>query len=664
MALEGRCQRAYLPGLKTDRIGGKNMETVRLTMAQALVRFLENQYISYDGKEHPFVEGVIMLPGHGNVLGVGQALAQEAHRMQVWQGKNEQGMAHTAMAFAKQNKRKKIIAVTSSVGPGAANMVTAAATATANNIPILILPGDVYACRQPDPVLQQIEHTYDLSISTNDAFKAVCRYWDRVARPEQLMSAMISAMRTLTDPANTGAVCIAIPQDVEGEAYDYPVTFFQKRVHKLARRTPDEEVIAEAAAVIKAAKKPLLICGGGVRYSEAHEQFREFAEATGIPFGETQAGKSAIVYDHYLNLGGIGTTGCSAANEIAREADVIIGVGTRYTDFTTSSKWLFKETAKFVNINVSEFQALKLEAVPVVADAKKALPILLKALDGYKAPYKDEVKVAREKWAKELERLRGIQFSDDYVPEVNDANAESARRFAKDLDATLTQTTVLGAINMLIDKDDVAIGSAGSLPGDMQRMWCARGVDTYNMEYGYSCMGYEISGALGVKYAIGDRDVYSMCGDGSFVMLHSELLTAVQERKKIVVCLFNNASFGCINNLQVGHGNNTLCTELRYRGEDGKHSGQFMPVDFAKIAEGYGCKAFTVKTMADLEDALKKTKEIKDVPVLLDIRVLPKSMTEGYSSWWRCGDVQVSENPRNLKAYQDHLDHVKDARKY
>ncbi|MBQ5986383.1 MAG: 3D-(3,5/4)-trihydroxycyclohexane-1,2-dione acylhydrolase (decyclizing) [Clostridia bacterium] len=640
------------------------MKTVRLTMAQALVRFLENQYIAYDGQEHPFVEGVIMLPGHGNVVGLGQALRQETKRLKVWQGKNEQGMAHTAVAFAKQMKRKKIIAVTSSVGPGAANMVTAAATATANNIPVLILPGDVYACRQPDPVLQQIEQVHDLSISTNDAFRAVCRYWDRIVRPEQLMSAMISAFRVLTDPANTGAVCIAIPQDVEGEAYDYPESFFRKRVHRLARRVPDVEAVEEAAAVIKAAKKPLLICGGGVRYSEAHKEFQAFAEATGIPFGETQAGKSALLYDHPLNLGGIGVTGCSAANEIAKEADVIIGVGTRYTDFTTSSKWLFRDDAKFVNINVSDFQALKLEAVPVVADAKRALPLLLDALDGYKAPYTTEVKEARDRWFKELDRLQHITYGPGYVPEVNDANAASADRFAKDLDANLTQTTVLGAINFAIDPNDVAIGSAGSLPGDMQRMWCARGIDTYNMEYGYSCMGYEISGALGVKYAIGDRDVYAMVGDGSFIMLHSELLTAVQEHKKINVCVFNNASFGCINNLQVGHGNQTLCTELRFRGEDGEHSGKFMPVDFAKIAEGYGCKAYTIHTVEELLAAIKEAKTIEGVPVVYDIRVLPKSMTEGYGSWWRVGDTEVSENPKNLEAYADHLAHVKDARKY
>ena len=640
------------------------MKTIRLTMAQALVRFLENQYIRYDGIEHPFVEGVIMLPGHGNVVGLGQALAQEAHRMQVWQGKNEQGMAHTAVAFAKQCKRKKIIAVTSSVGPGAANMVTAAATATANNIPVLILPGDVYACRQPDPVLQQVEQIHDLSLSTNDAFRPVCRYWDRVTRPEQLMSAMLSAMRVLTDPANTGAVCVAMPQDVEGEAYDYPESFFAKRVHRLARREPEAEIIAEAAEIVKSAKRPLLICGGGVRYSEAHEEFKKFAETTGIPFAETQAGKSAVVWDHPLNLGGVGVTGCSAANEIAREADVVIGVGTRYTDFTTASKWLFREDAKFININVSEFQALKLDALPVAADAKRALPALLAALEGYKAPYTTEIAAARDRWQKELDRLDAAAFGEGYVPEINDANAQSAFRFAQDLGAELTQTAVLGCINHCIEAEDVVIGAAGSLPGDMQRMWRPRAVDTYNMEYGYSCMGYEVSGALGVKYAIGDRDVYAMCGDGSFIMLHAELLTALQEHKKINICLFNNASYGCINNLQVGHGNDTLCTELRWRGEDGKFSGPFMPVDFAKIAEGYGCKAYTIHTLAELKDAIADAKKIDGVPVLFDIRVLPKSMTDGYGAWWRVGDTAASENQRNLDAYQDHLAHEKDARKY
>ena len=320
------------------------MKTVRLTMAQALVRFLENQYMEVDGAQHRFVRGVFIIPGHGNVVGLGQALSQEAKHLEIYQGKNEQGMAQAAVAFAKQMKRKQICVATSSVGPGAANMVTACGTATANNIPLLVLPGDTYACRQPDPVLQQVEHTNSLATTTNDAFKAVCRYWDRVVRPEQLMSAMINAFRVLTDPANTGAVCVAMPQDVEGEAYDYPVSFFAKRVWRLERRPATEAALADAAEAIRKAKRPMMICGGGVRYSEAHAEFLHFAETFGIPYGETQAGKSATDWLHPLNLGGVGTTGCSAANEIARKADLVIGVGTRYTDFTTASKWLFKDT--------------------------------------------------------------------------------------------------------------------------------------------------------------------------------------------------------------------------------------------------------------------------------------------------------------------------------
>ncbi|MCI6055078.1 3D-(3,5/4)-trihydroxycyclohexane-1,2-dione acylhydrolase (decyclizing) [Dysosmobacter sp.] len=642
------------------------MKTVRLTMAQALVRFLENQFIEVDGVQTRFVRGMFIIPGHGNVVGLGQALSQEAKHLEVYQGKNEQGMAQAAVAFAKQMKRKQIFAVTSSVGPGAANMVTACGTATANNIPVLVLPGDVYACRQPDPVLQQVEQTHNLSISTNDAFKAVCRYWDRIVRPEQLMSACISAFRTLTDPANTGAVCLAMPQDVEGEAYDYPVSFFAKRVWRLERRPATEAALADAAEAIRKAKHPMLVCGGGVRYSEAHEEFKHFAEALNIPFGETQAGKSAVVWTHPLNLGGLGVTGCSAANDIAKKADLVIGVGTRYTDFTTSSKWLFKDTCKFVNINVSEFQALKLDAIPVVADAKDALPRLEKLLEGYKSGYTTEIQAAKDKWLKELERLDGITFEDkkSWKPIINDANADSAKRFAADLKAGLCQTTVLGAINAMMADEDVAIGAAGSLPGDMQRMWRPRAVDTYNMEYGYSTMGYEVAGALGVKLAIGDkREVYAFCGDGSFNMLHGELVTACQEHKKINICLFDNASFGCINNLQVGHGNVTLCTELRYRNRDGLF-GDFMDIDYAKVAEAYGCKAYHVRTMEELVAAFEDAKKVKNRPVLFDIKVLPKTMTDGYGSWWRVGDTEVSERKENLEAYKSHLAHVKDARKY
>ena len=636
------------------------MDTIRLTMAQALVRFLENQYIDVDGQVTRFVRGVFIIPGHGNVVGLGQALSQEAKELEIYQGKNEQGMAQAAVAFAKQMKRKQIFAVTSSVGPGAANMVTACGTATANNIPVLVLPGDTYACRQPDPVLQQVEQINSLATTTNDAFRAVCRYWDRIVRPEQLMSAAISAFRTLTDPANTGAVCLAMPQDVEGEAYDYPVSFFKKRVWRLERRPATEAALKEAAEAVKAAKRPMLICGGGVRYSEAHEEFLHFAE--------TQAGKSAVDWTHPLNLGGVGVTGCSAANEIAKEADLVIGVGTRYTDFTTSSKWLFKDECKFVNINVSEFQSLKMEAIPVVADAKDALPRLEKLLADrpYDNGYVQEAGQAKARWIKELERLDGMTFQDspDWTPIINDANADSAKRFARDVKAQLCQTTALGAINHWMSEGDVAIGAAGSLPGDMQRMWRPTGKDTYNMEYGYSTMGYEVAGALGVKLAIGpDHEVYSFCGDGSFHMLHGELVTAMQEHKKINICLFDNASFGCINNLQVGHGNKTLCTELRYRNEDGLF-GDFMDIDYAKVAEGYGCKGYTVRTLEELKAAFEDAKTIKDRPVLFDIKVLPKTMTDGYGSWWRVGDTEVSERPENLAAYQDHLAHEKTARKY
>ena len=643
------------------------MKTVRLTMAQALVRFLDNQYIAYDGIEQPFVRGVFIIPGHGNVVGLGQALIQEAKRLEIYQGKNEQGMAQAAVAFAKQMKRKQICVATSSIGPGAANMVTACGTATSNNIPLLVLPGDTYACRQPDPVLQQVEQVQSMGITTNDAFKAVCRYWDRIVRPEQLMSACLNAFRALTDPANTGAVCLAMPQDVEGEAYDYPESFLAKRVWRLERRPATEEALRDAAAAIRAARKPMLVCGGGVRYSEAHKEFREFAEKTGIPFGETQAGKSALEWTHPLNLGGLGVTGCSAANEIAKEADLIIGVGTRYTDFTTASKSLVREDAKFVNINVSEFQALKLDAIPVVADAKDALPRLLEKLDGYKTAYTTEIVDARRKWAQELARLDGVEFEDTdaWRPIINDANYASARRFAHDLNANLCQTTALGAINAMMEPGDVAIGAAGSLPGDMQRMFRPTGIDTYNMEYGYSTMGYEIAGALGVKLAIGDEhEVYAFCGDGSFNMLHSELITAVQEGKKIIVCLFDNASFGCINNLQVGHGNATLCTELRARGADGALSGRFLDINYAQVAAGYGCVAYQARTMGELKAAVEQAKAVKDRPVLIDIKVLPKTMTDGYDAWWRVGDTEVSEFEGNRRAYESHLAHVKDARKY
>lgn len=642
------------------------MKTVRLTMAQALVRFLENQYVRYDDVEHRFVRGIFMLPGHGNVVGLGQAIQQESRALEIYHGKNEQGQAQAAMAFAKQMHRKQIFACTSSVGPGAANMVTAAANATANNIPLLLLPGDIYVSRQPDPVLQQIEQPQELGISTNDAFRPVCRYWDRIVRPEQIMTAMISAMRVLTDPADTGAVCIALPQDTQAEAYDYPESFFEKRVHRIERRPPTDYAIAEAAALIRAAKKPIMVCGGGVRYSEANAVFQAFAEKHNIPFGETQAGKSAIEWSHPLNLGGIGVTGCQMANDIAKGADAVISVGSRLTDFTTASKWLFPENAKFVNINVSEFQAYKMDGVRLIADAREALIALSAALGDYKTAYTNEIKQVKANWQTELDRLDGKMIGSDYVSEVKDPNSESWKKFQQDVGCDLTQTMALGMVNRVIAPDSVVIGASGSLPGCMQRMWRPAVANTYNMEYGYSCMGYEVSGALGVKLAIGDkREVYAMTGDGSFNMLHSELISSVQEGKKINVLLFDNASFGCINNLQQGTGNDSMCTEMRKRvpGDRMHHNGDFLSIDYAAIAKAYGCVSYTVRTAGELEAALEDSKR-QTVSTLIDIKVLPKSMTEGYGGWWRVGVAEVSERERVKTARTDQDEHLKEARKY
>lgn len=627
------------------------MSTQRLTMAQALVKFLDNQYLSVDGVETKFVAGVFTIFGHGNVLGLGQALEQEAGDLVVHQGRNEQGMAHAATGFAKQKLRRQIYACTSSVGPGAANMLTAAATATANRIPLLLLPGDVYASRQPDPVLQQIEQFHDLSISTNDAFRAVSKYWDRINRPEQLMSAAINAMRVLTDPAETGAVTLALPQDVQGEAYDYPDYFFAKRVHRLDRRPPVAAAIEEAVQLLKRKRKPLLICGGGVKYSGAAEALQRFAERFEIPFAETQAGKSAVVSSHELNVGGIGETGCLAANLLALEADLIIGVGTRYTDFTTSSKWLYQHPeVEFLNLNVAAFDAGKLDGLAVVADAREALLALTEALGAtdYRAGWGGQVGEARERYRQEVERVYAVGYTGaDFVPEIDDDLPRAVlEEFVRLTGSSLTQSQVLGRLNERLDDDAIIVAAAGSLPGDLQRAWQSKGVNTYHLEYGYSCMGYEINAALGVKLAEPEREVYALVGDGSYQMLHSELATSIQERRKINVVLLDNMTFGCINNLQVGHGMGSFGTEFRYRNpETGRLDGDFVPVDFAMSAAAYGCKTYSVRTLEELEAALTDARR-QTVSTLIDIKVLPKTMLHGYLSWWRVGGAEVSTSEK------------------
>ncbi len=544
------------------------MKTVRLTMAQALVRFLENQYIAYDGIEHPFVEGVIMLPGHGNVVGLGQALRQETHRLKVWQGKNEQGMAHTAVAFAKQMKRKKIIAVTSSVGPGAANMVTAAATATANNIPVLILPGDVYACRQPDPVLQQIEQVHDLSISTNDAFRAVCRYWDRIVRPEQLMSAMISAFRTLTDPANTGAVCIAIPQDVEGEAYDYPESFFAKRVWRLARRLPEAEAIAEAAEIIKAAKKPMLICGGGVVRARADWELEEFANRIDAPVGITVMGAGGFRGLHRLATGLVGMHGSQASNMAVDACDLLIAVGCRFSDRVALRPSSFARNARVVQIDIDRSEIGKNVRTDhhIIGDARRVLELLLDMVEP----------MEHTKW-------KNFVFSYPRRVEYEDRPGE------------LTPQQVLETIRQLVPGDSIVATDVGQ-----HQMWT---IQHFNFDYpgqlltsgGFGTMGFGLGAALGAKVGNPEKAVIHITGDGSFRMNCNELSTEEFYKTPVLTFVFNNHRLGMVRQWQ----------ELTYDKRFYMTTTDRGP-DFVKLAEAYGLKGAQVHTVEELEAAIQE----------------------------------------------------------
>lgn len=636
----------------------------RMTMAQALVKFLDNQYVSFDGKETKFVDGIFTVFGHGIVLGLGEALDSDKGSLKVYQGKNEQGMAHVATAFAKMHNRRKIIACSSSIGPGSANMITAAATATVNHVPLLLFPADAFATRQPDPVLQQFEQVNSLATTTNDAYKAVTRYWDRIQRPEQLMSAMINAMRVITDTAETGAVAICLCQDVEGESYDYPDSFFKKRVHRITRTAPSEEETADIVKIVSEAKKPLVICGGGVRYSEAGEALEEFAKKFNIPFAETQSGKTACLSSNEYNLGGLGVTGNSAGNDIAKQADVIIGIGTRFSDFTTASKSLFRDDAKFVTINTSRFDAYKLDATKLVADAKLGITALSQGLEklGYKSAYTDEIKAARDGWEKEMKFLSEYSYDESFKPLIKAGDERTIPEFAEKL-GVITQTAAVSLIRKLIPADALCTAAAGSLPGDLQRMWTSDSRYSYNMEYGYSCMGYEIAGALGSKLAKPECESYAMCGDGSYLMLHSELVTSIQEHKKINVMLFDNASFGCINNLEMSNGIGNLATEFRYRDENGNLLGDLLEIDYAAAAAGYGVKTYTARTMEELEFAIKDSLK-QEVSTLIDIKVLPKTMTDGYGAWWHVGVPSVSQNEKVNKAFEEKEENRLKARRY
>ncbi|WP_207657793.1 3D-(3,5/4)-trihydroxycyclohexane-1,2-dione acylhydrolase (decyclizing) [Lachnotalea glycerini] len=639
-----------------------------MTTAQALIKFLDNQYVSLDGEEIKFVSGMFTIFGHGIVLGIGQALDENPGGLKVYQGRNEQGMAHAATAYAKQNNRTKIIACASSIGPGAANMVTAAALATVNNIPLLLFPGDTFATRQPDPVLQQLEQSNNLTITTNDAFKPVCKYWDRVARPEQLMTAIINAMRVLTDPEQAGAVCIAMPQDVQGESFDYPEEFFQKRVHRITRPTPVAEEVEDVTKLIAQSKYPMIICGGGVKYSNAGETLVKFCEEFHIPFGETQAGKSACKSSSEYNLGGVGVTGNLSANMVAEKADLIFSIGSRLSDFTTGSKSQFKNpNVKFITLNVSKFHANKLDSVKAIGDAKSGLEAICKALKeiGYRSSYQDEIAIAKSEWQKEMDFFKEYTYGDDFKPLVKAGNPGSIEEFNKLTKSALTQTAAICLVREMIDKDAIITGASGSLPGDLQRMWTTEAKDSYHMEYGYSCMGYEIAAALGAKLAMPEKEVYAMVGDGSYLMLHSEVITAMQERKKINILLFDNSGFGCINNLQMSNGIGNLATEFRYRDNDNSssHDGSLMTIDYAMAAAGYGLKTYTARTLEELKAALEDAKKQK-VCVLIDIKVLPKTMTEGYKSWWNVGIASTSNKDSVLDAYKRKEENLKNARLY
>lgn len=633
---------------------------IRLTTGQAIIKFLKNQYLYVDGEEVQFVEGVFDLFGHGNVVGIGQALEEDPGNLKVIQGKNEQGMAHAATAFSKQKLRRSIYAVSTSVGPGSANLAAAAATALANNIPVLLLPSDTFATRQPDPVLQQVEHETNLTTTTNDALKAVSRYWDRVTRPEQIMSSLIRAFEVMTNPAQAGPATICISQDVQGEAFDFDESFFDKRIHYLDRPEPVEREVELMTETVRNSRNPVILVGGGAKYSKAREELIEISERFNIPLVETQAGKSTVEANFKNNLGGMGITGTLAANKIAAEADLVIGIGTRYTDFATSSKTAFDfDNTKFLNININRMQAYKLDAVQIVADAKVTLQKLIQSLGDYQSEHGNKISELKAEWEGERERLSNLKFNREaYVPEIKDQfNQEILNDYADALNTELPQSPAVIKANEIVSPDSVVITSAGSLPGDLQRLWNASVPNTYSVEYGYSCMGYEISGALGIKLAEPSREVYSFVGDGSFLMLHSELITSIQYKQKINLLLFDNSGYGCINNLQMENGINSYDTEFR------TVDNEILNIDYAKVAEGYGAKVYRVNTLEELEEAIKDAEQ-QEVSTVIEIKVLPKTMTDGYESWWHVGIAEVSQSEKVKQAFESKEKKLEIAKQY
>ena len=628
----------------TSATGPDDPVTVRLTVAQAIVRFLGRQYCERDGVQRKFFAGCFGIFGHGNVAGLGQALLQSElltpGELPYHQGRNEQAMVHIASAFARQSDRLQTFAVTASVGPGASNMLTGAALATINRLPVLLLPSDIFATRVSSPVLQELEQPYGYDISVNDAFRPVSRFFDRVWRAEQLPAALLGAMRVLTDPAETGAVTIALPEDVQAEAHDWPVELFGKRVWRIGRPVPEPEVLDAVAELIRAAHAPVIVAGGGVTYAEANNALRTFVEATGIPISETQAGKGSLPFDHRLNLGAVDATGNPAANAFARRADLVIGIGTRYSDFTTASRTIFQNPdVRFININVAAMDAVKHAGLPVQADARRTLEALTPLLAGYStdAAYQQEAQRLATAW------------DDEVVASFHSGYGAA--------NGALGQAEVLGAVDEAMDARDVVVCAAGSLPGDLHGMWRTRDRKGYHVEYGYSCMGYEIPGGIGVRLAAPDRDVFVTVGDGSYLMMPTELVTAVQEGIKIIVVLLQNHGYASIGSLAESLGVQRFGTKYRYRNpSSGRLDGDILPVDLAANAASLGVTVLKASTLVELKEALATAKASRTA-VLVHVDTDLEYQSPAGDGWWDVPVAEVSEldfTQQARETYQDH----------
>ncbi len=611
-------------------------KTVRLTMAQALIKYLTCQYTERDGEQSALFAGCFGIFGHGCVSGIGQAL-QQYPQFRYYQTRNEQAMVHASAAYAKMKNRMQTFACLSSIGPGATNMITGAAVATTNHLPVLLLPGDIFARRNVAPVLQQLESEVTQDISVSDCFKPVSRYWDRINRADQILAALPEAMRVLTSPANTGAVTLSIPQDTQTEAHDYPVEFLEKHTWKIPRNRADSEALKAAAKLIRDSRLPLTIAGGGVIYSDAQDVLEKFVARTGIPVGVTMAGKGSLLYDNELNMGAMGVTGNFAANRIARKADLVIGIGTRYSDFTSASKTAFQNPdVRFVNINVAEFDAYKHAALPLLADAKVTLEELTELLEGYhvEAEYEQEARQLHGQWQEEVDRIYAIR--NEPLP---------------------SQGELIGAVNELSDPDAVMINAAGSMPGDLHKLWRTRHSKNFHLEYGYSCMGYEIAGGLGIKMAAPERQVIVMVGDGSYLMLCNEIVTSVQEGYKLVIVLMDNQGFNSIGGLsrslgQEGFGTRYALPINNKLPDDSSDQVEALPVDLAMNARGLGAHVFECKTYDEFVKAFKESTKT-DRTTVIYVRNDRYVGVPGYESWWDVPVAEVSEMESVRKARKE-----------